>query len=269
MFFSVTIDLIQLLGVFPKQESTQSDVENIHKSISSLRGSCWFVVRTNFEDPHDNHWSIGYCDSSTTVRIETLEFVSRISKRLFPEHSFHFYSNLNSLEDDIWNHLFPLYNHSINHPVSDHLIIVIEDILLKSPRFAQCQYYTVNELCKSRRCCFIVSKPGNIVLVTPDESACYSCGRTAGILDNVTVNEKTVYAFMKADIVQFLQSMEGSHHYRILSDVSCCGDVGRGDREEFTTTRRRSNNDVLSPPTLEKYNNGSCKRNRNGSDSFN
>jgi hypothetical protein len=84
-------------------------------------------------------------------------------------------------------------------------------------------------------------------------------------VDEYSPAEKTIYAFMKADIIGYLTANFPGTHYKLMGDIQVCANLvdPNGSNRGSTVARRRSNDDVLSPPTFQKYNKGASKRTRN------
>ena len=280
VFFRVTENLIRVFHLTPRSGSTQEDIENIVSVISTNPTlPCWFIVRTDFNDSYDSSWSVGYFQP---IHLEIsneaiLPFVTGFTRELFPCAVFYFYANLDTIEEDIWSHLFPLPA-SENSSLAANIhglpsIHEIEDIP-KNLKFVSKHNVRLSHYCRNRKCCFVAIPAGSTVLIylfNPEmcDVTCRTCGQTIVSSVNQLGVERTVYAFMKQDIRQYLAStMPRVKEFKLMGDVSTCAELEMYVPQEQTTiapvnpSRRRSNDSVLSPPTFEKYNKGASKRNR-------
>ena len=276
VFFRVTDNVIRVFQLFTRSGSTQHDIENI---VSVICGNstipCWFIVRTDLNDSYDSSWAVGYYQP---VHLEIsneaiLPFVTEFTRELFPSANFFFYTNLDSFEEDVWAHLFPLPT-SENSAVSANILAQpsiheIEDIP-KNLRFVPKTNVRLSQYCRNRKCCFVAipsdSSTVLIYLFNPEmgDVICRNCGKTVLNSVNQLGVERTVYAFMKPEIKQYLESrMPRVREFRLMGNVSTCAELeGYAQEEEARPSRRRSNDSVLSPPTFEKYNKGASKRTR-------
>jgi hypothetical protein len=283
VFYRVTENVIRVFHLTPRSGSTQEDIENIVSVISSNPTlPCWFIVRTDFNDLSDSSWSVGYFQP---IHLEIsneaiLPFVTGFTRELFPCAVFYFYANLDTLEDDIWSHLFPLPTGE-NSAVAANTpglpsIHEIEDIP-KNLKFVPRHNVRLSHYCRNRKCCFVAIPSGTtgvlIYLFNPEmgDVTCRNCGQIPVSSVNQLGVERTVYAFMKPDIRQYLASImpRGVQEFKLMGDVSTCSELEMYVQQEDETkptsvnqSRRRSNDSVLSPPTFEKYNKGASKRNR-------
>ena len=276
--FRVSNNVIQVFYMFPRSGSTQHDIENI---VSVIFGNstvpCWFIVRTDLNDSYDSSWAVGYYQPAhLEISNEAiLPFVTEFTRELFPSANFFFYANLSTFEEDLWSHLFPLPSGEENTAITANAstlpsIHEIENIP-KNLRFVPKSNVRLSQYCRNRKCCFVAIPSGTSVLVylfNPEmgDVNCSVCGKTVlGSVNQLGV-ERTVYAFMKPDITQYLAArMPRVKEFKLMGDVSTCAElemyVPRDDGKE-KLSRRRSNDSVLSPPTFEKYNKGASKRTR-------
>lgn len=268
IFFTVDFDsgVVRLVDTLPRCASTQEDVESLIAVLKqSNHASLWFVVRLDFHDSTDRNFCLGYCESAPAISSRALTF----SSRLFAYARLHHYRSLQDLEDQVWNHLFPHYVDELRYNnVYDVSAVLVDHCDSSSPSFRLVQQVTpqfVSDCCRQNRCAFllrVLDRKIEICFFSPEGATC-ACGRSGSKIESK--KEKTVCAFMKADLVSWLQQIVGNQMlFSFTTDLHCCTDLlPLIAPERPDVPRRRSNEDVLSPPTLEKYNKGSSKRTRN------
>lgn len=241
-FTSTNHDRIVILKLFVRQQSTFDDVENIRLSLADAPISVGFVVRCDFNDRLDRQFKLGSLGPPCPV-IQLLASHQ-------PALQYRPYSPLSDLEDQLWDHLFPLTEEP---PSLDGAAVVLDSSA--SPNFTIIPVLDVKDLCKRRQCAFILSAQSvdvvTVQLFVPD-GPCRRCRVGAD-----AQREKTVYAFMKPEVIPWLHRIRPGTVFAFGDDVHSCTDFERG------APRRRSNEDVLSPPTLDKYNKGASKRTKN------
>lgn len=227
-------DTVKITSILKRGNSTEIDVDNILTTISGENLPQWFIVRLDFESNDDSAFAVGHCGSFSLS-------VSRTAEKVLGKSRFRNYESKQSLESAIWDHLFPIHD----TPGSAGAI-VLEGITTGFPTFKYLGSRNVKEMCESGRIAFLISS-NSVFLLNPDPQ-CPICGpRTL----HFSQRDRAVYAFMKPDLAKLL-----GPSYAFLTDVTCCADA-------VISQRRRSNQEVLSPPTLEKYQKSSSKRTRN------
>lgn len=243
VFFTAGSNGLRVHQMHSRQPSTHADVHNILQSLLAVSQPVWCVIRCDFNDVLDNHFKLGHLGIPTAA-------TQRIAQSL--RIRCRYYSPSSDLEDQIWDHLFPLSEETVTHSLDNAAVILDSST---APRFSLLSPVNVSELCRSRQCCFLLSaqSPDQVLvqLFVP-EGPCRRCRTTSD-----SQKEKTVYAFMKAELVPWLRQLAANTLFMLDDDIHSCGDVSRG------APRRRSNEDVLSPPTLDKYNKGASKRSKN------
>lgn len=270
IFFTADFDsgVVRLVDILPRCRSTQEDVESLISVLAhSNHESLWFVVRLDFHDSTDQNFCLGYCDPTPAISSQALKF----SSRLFAFARLHHYRSLQDLEHQLWNHLFPHYVDELRYnKVCDVSAVLVDNCDSSSPSFRLVQQVTpqfVSDCCRQNRCAFIIRRlldqKIEICFFSPEGPPTCACGRSGSNIDSK--KQKTVCAFMKADLVSWLQQSVGNQMlFSFITDAHCCTDILLLIAPERPDgPRRRSNEDVLSPPTLEKYNKGSSKRTRN------
>jgi len=264
-----------VLNTLTRSESSQTDIEAILTSLTSTRATSfiWFAIRTDLNDTIDSKWSMGVFCPSARVGGNHVQFVTKFCRSLFPKSIISFFTNPHTLEDDLWDFLFPINN---NSPGTTSLltlppgqIYVVSDIH-RSGVIEPSIGVKLSEFCRRNKCCFVTVPETNLNTVmvyffNPDDNVtCRICPRVDS-RPPASSTERTVYAFMKAEIVGYLKSNFPGYHYRFVGDVVTCAELVDDTEKprEDKSTRRRSSDDVLSPPTFEKYNKGASKRTRN------
>jgi hypothetical protein len=253
--------------------SSQEDIEAVVNGCLKSNLPVWFIIRTDLNDPIDGQWSIGYY-SPLTIDGDQVQYVTQFSRQLFPKCLVSYFSNPKTLEDDLWDFIFSVpaaISPTITLPPGQ--IYVVSDPH-RSARIVPGSYgVKLSDYCVKKICCFVTVPPHDsarsnttaVHLFNPSlqtAAECRVCGRLgSGEPHPDSTNEKTIYAFMKADIIHFLSANFPGTHYKLMADISSCGELV--DPPGKTVARRRSSDDVLSPPTFEKYNKGACKRTRN------
>jgi hypothetical protein len=227
---------VRVISVLKRGTSTQSEVEVIASTVSVGN---WFIVRLDFDSDTDSAFAVGHCGPFSLS-------VARIAQHISPNYIFRNYESKSSLEKCIWDHLFPLHD-----TPGAAGAIVVEGAASSFPRFKYLGSVNVRDMCRKGQSAFLIHS-GAVVLLNPDMD-CPTCGiRTLASSER----EQTVYAFMKADLAEYLKSIDPRTNFTFLSDISSCADA-------VIFQRRRSSQDVLSPPTLEKYQKGPSKRRKN------
>jgi hypothetical protein len=251
-----------------KTSSTETDIDSIRSALEAFTFPVWFILRSNFDDQSDMHFSIGYCDPCPLCPSAAMLF----AHDLLPNCSFKHYTSISHLRDAILSHIFPAYTEEIRGSsavIPEALsFVVVDECDSSDPVFrliSNVEKRSIVDFCKANRCVYILSPciTGiRIILLNPDGS-CNRCQseRSPMLRDK----ERTVYAFMKADLAHWLKRYDNASLIFSSDCNSCCEilDLEQDFREPPDVPRRRSNEDVLSPPTLEKYNKGASKRTRN------
>jgi hypothetical protein len=241
--FRVDYSTIQLhvLSTVERNSSTEAEMRTLLAVLKTCLEPVWFIVRVDFESPLDNAFALGHVGPYSLS-------VARLANAIsipFKNHD-----SIINLEESISQQLFPLHD-----PVGGpNGVILVEGLTTSFPRFKFLgPHLGVQDMCRQGHCAFIIS-PGSVFLLNP-EGDCANCG-----VRNIASSERerAIYAFMKADLIEYLQSIDSSRlaAYTFTADLNSCA-------ETKNNMRRRSSQDVLSPPTLEKYQKGSSKRHRN------
>ena len=271
VFFMVdfTAGTIDVVRSFRRSATTDGDVDSIVSTVRSAHGNpIWFVVRSDFNDHSDSDFRLGYCDPHLPLQ----PFVGQFTARLFPAINVHHYRTIRHLEDGIWSHIFPLYASGLDDSPLAIEVVVVDNPHSRDPCFKlvkQVSQTMLSHFCKNKQSLYVLlpnPDTGRVaVSLLHPEGVCILCGSTPvdSYQEPHLDKTKTVYAFMKADLLAWLASHADGRQYAFTSDSNSCADFRAPARKLEPVPRRRSNEDVLSPPTLDKYNKGSSKRTRN------
>ena len=247
--------LISVLEEIGRGDCVQSDVDAIVHALRyrHCHVACWFLVSSETTD-----WCIGYVFGDSSVAIS---LVSKFAACLFPQGEFRVYKSLLSLERDIWTHLFPHYTVLMSmggvsrSSAFKTCLIVLEN--LSNPQFSilNDEKIELSQFCAVGRSCFVAQfdqMSVSVRLLNPDGRPCFHCHRGVP----ADAERRTIYAFMKPELGKFIESNFPGKAFKLQPDINNCG-------EFQPNSTRRSTEEVLSPPTLEKYNKGESKRTRN------
>ena len=261
--FEASPNHIKVVQSFSRCATSNEDVENLSRFLLESIEPLWFIVRCDFNDPMDSQFKLGFSGlpSSTTNR-----FVNLLGSSEKGYISCGYYGTKQNLEDRIWDHLFPVVDDTTPSGSSSVVGAVVEE----GSRFKLIPGVSLVDLCRRRRSAYILCPIDDVIkvhLFNPD-GVCPRC-RIKDDMGISSSRSRTVLAFMKPDLVPWLLAcVFNSFEVEFGSDVHSCADLpslvpsAPVVSRESVTGRRRSNQIVLSPPTLEKYT-GPSKRTRN------
>jgi hypothetical protein len=258
ILFDASSNVIRVVETFSRGKTCSEDVANLCEYLSESIEPVWFLVRCDFSDSTDSHFKLGFSGLPSAA---TNRFVALLGSTAVGYLPCGYYGTKQGLEDRIWDHLFPL----VEDPATGNSVVgaVVED----GSRFKLVASTSISDFCRKRISAYVLCPTDHIIRIyffNPD-GVCPRCR----VKDSSVSRSRTVLAFMKPDLIPWLMScMYDSFEFEFGSDIHSCADLPSLTpsapvvSRESLTGRRRTNQIVLSPPTLEKYT-GPSKRTRN------
>ena len=259
ILFGASGDRVKVLDTLPRTSTSQADINNLTAFITAAREPVWFLVRCDFEDPSDAQFKLGFTGLPSA---STNRFVKLLASGHCGYIPCVYFGSRDTVEDRLWDHLCPISDELEESSSSSSMISAVVE---ENDRFILIPAANLSELCKNRKLAFVLYRTDNNVLI--------HAFRPVGVCpryrlrdssDNLTPN----ILRNKNDVIPWLQArMFDSLEFTFGQDFHSCADTpwlvsSAPVVSRESIGRRRSNHNVLSPPTLEKYT-GPSKRTRN------
>lgn len=265
IIFETVNNKIHVLHTLERGRTSADDVLGIYKIVLDLDHPVWFLVRCDFSDSCDGKFKLGFTGlpSSNTNR-----FVSLLASSDVGYLPCGYYGTKRDLEERIWDHLFP-WTEDISSPSCSAISAVVVEGS-NPPFFKLIPSTSITTLCRRRQAAYVLVPTNEDVVrihMFHPEGVCSRCRvRTTGADSGDP--SRAVLAFMKPELIPWLLiSIYERFDFIFAEDIDSCADLPSlvssapvVARESMH--RRRSNESVLSPPTMEKYT-GPSKRTRN------
>lgn len=265
IIFETLNNRIKLLRTLQRCPTSADDVQGIHKVVLDHDRPVWFLVRCDFSDSGDGKFKLGFTGLPSA---NTNRFVSLLASSDVGYLPCGYYGTKNDLEERIWEHLFPWTEDTTSPSCSAISAVVVEGS--NPPHFKLIPSTSITTLCRRRQAAYVLIPTCEDVVrihMFHPEGVCSRCRvRTKGTAPGD--RSRAILAFMKPELIPWLLiSIYERFDFIFAEDVDSCADLpslvsSAPVVARDSMHRRRSNESVLSPPTMEKYT-GPSKRTRN------
>ena len=259
IFFEVNAHgSISILETCVRGATSSDDISRIFQYMMKSDQPVWFLVRCDFSDQTDSQFKLGFSGISSPT---SNRFVYLLASSYVGYLECEYYGTKHDLEDRIWDHLFPYETREkIDSPGAISAVVVEGS---SPPSFRLLPSANVHDLCRNKQTAYIlipgIDSVARVHLFHP-EGVCPRCRVRR---DDIADKSPTILAFMKPDLIPWLTaSICERYEFTFGIDVESCADLPSLTHSAPVIDRRRSNDIVLSPPTLQKYK-GPSKRSRN------